>query len=249
MEQTASQGAQRRPERARSAQAEATREAGGILTSAVVAVVIIGALVVGGWWFLIRSEPAPAPTIETTKTVPGGTLDGKWEIQPHLGSFVQYRVQEQFAGALESTATGRTEEVTGSLKVSGATISDVKVTADLSTLMSDKARRDEKLQTDGLQTNQFPTATFVLTEPIRFDAPPRKGQKVTADATGDLTLHGITKRVTIPLEGRWDGEVVQVVGKVPIEFADYGITPPNVGGFVSVAGNGRMELQLNFVKG
>ncbi len=89
----------------------------------------------------------------------------------------------------------------------------------------------------------------MLTEPIELDAAPRKGEKVTADATGDLTLHGITRRVTIPLEGRWDGEAVQVVGKVPIKFADFGITPPNVGGFVTVAGDGRMELQLNFIKG
>jgi hypothetical protein len=41
---------------------------------------------------------------------------------------------------------------------------------------------------------------------------------------------------------------VQVVGKVPIQFADYGITPPNIGGFVTVAGEGRMELQLFFLK-
>src|SRR5262249_52612725 len=107
---------------------------------------------------------------------------------------------------------------------------------------------DNKMKTDGLQTNQFPTATFVLTEPIHLKAPPAKGAKVTADATGDLTLHGVTKRVTLPLEGRWDGETVQVVGKIPITFADYGISPPNIGGFVSVADKGRMELELNFVK-
>ena len=54
--------------------------------------------------------------------------------------------------------------------------------------------------------------------------------------------------MTLPLEGRWDGETVQVIGKIPITFADYGITPPNIGGFVTVADNGRMEIQLIFLK-
>jgi hypothetical protein len=54
--------------------------------------------------------------------------------------------------------------------------------------------------------------------------------------------------VTLPLEGRWDGETVQVIGKIPIKFADYNITPPNIGGFVTVADNGRMEIQLIFLK-
>ncbi len=233
-------------ERARSAEATAT-EHGGVLSFIVLAVVVVVLGFGAFWWFVIRSDAAPEPKIETTKTVPGGTLDGTWEIQPHLGSFVQYRVKEQFAGALESEATGRTESVTGRLKVTGSTISAVSITADLSTLESDKVRRDEKLQTDGLQTNQFPTATFVLTGPIELGSV-KKGRNVSADATGDLTLHGITKRVTLPLEGRWDGEAVQVVGKVPIQFAEYGISPPNIGGFVTVADRGRMEFQLYFVK-
>ena len=32
---------------------------------------------------------------------------------------------------------------------------------------------------------------------------------------------------------------MQVVGDLPIRFVDYGITPPNIGGFVSVGGTGR----------
>ena len=44
-------------------------------------------------------------------------------------------------------------------------------------------------------------------------------------------------------------QTVQVVGELPIRFVDYGITPPNIGGFVTVAGDGTMELQLFFAKG
>ena len=53
----------------------------------------------------------------------------------------------------------------------------------------------------------------MLTEPITLAAVPAAGETITAEATGDFTLHGVTKQVTIPLEGRWDGKQVQVVGQ------------------------------------
>jgi polyisoprenoid-binding protein YceI len=227
----------------------AHRQRGGaVLTLVIVALVVVGAAV-AFWWVVIRSDTEPAPEIRTSGTVPGGTLDGTWGVAPFLGSYVQYRVEEQFvAGALDSEATGRTDDVEGSLKIAGSIVSDVRVEAQMDSLESDKQERDKKLRTDGLQTDLFPTASFVLAEPIDLGSPPAKGKTVQANAVGDLTLHGVTKRVTLPLEGRWDGETVQVVGKIPITFADYGITPPNIGGFVTVADKGRMEIQLNFLK-
>jgi hypothetical protein len=50
------------------------------------------------------------------------------------------------------------------------------------------------------------------------------------------------------MEGRWDGRRIQVVGRLPIVFADYRIDPPNIGGFVTVEDRGEMELQLFFVR-
>lgn len=224
-------------------------ERGGIISFLMFAVVVVVAAGVGGWWFFVRSDAAPPPKIEDTNVVAGGTLDGTWTVRPGESSFVQYRVKEQFVGAVETDATGRTDDVTGTMTINGTTISDVNVSADVSTLTSDKDRRDRTIHNSGLQSDQFPTATFALTQPITLAQAPQKGVKLTTDATGDFTLHGITKRVTIPLEGRWDGQTVQVVGELPIRFVDYGITPPNIGGFVTVAGEGKMELQLFLAKG
>jgi polyisoprenoid-binding protein YceI len=222
---------------------------GGVISFLMFGVVVVAAAGVAGWWFFVRSDAAPPPKIEDTNLVAGGTLDGAWTVRPGESSFVQYRVKEQLAGAvIETDATGRTDDVTGTMTINGTTVSDVTVSADLSTLTSDRDRRDRTIRDSGLQSNQFPTATFVLTQPITLAQVPRKGVKLTTDATGDFTLHGITKRVTIRLVGRWDGKTVQVVGSLPIRFVDYGITPPNIGGFVTVAGEGRMELQLFFAQ-
>ena len=74
------------------------------------------------------------------------------------------------------------------------------------------------------------------------------GETVSVDATGEFTLHGVTKPVTITLQGRWDGNKVQVVGSLPIAFADYGITAPTAPLVASVDDHGEMELQLFFTK-
>jgi hypothetical protein len=52
--------------------------------------------------------------------------------------------------------------------------------------------------------------------------------------------------VTFPLEGRWDGGQIAVVGALDIDFADYDITPPSIGP-ATVEDQGTIELQLVFV--
>jgi polyisoprenoid-binding protein YceI len=226
-------------------------EQGGIITFFLVVVVAVGVGAAALWWFVLRSDAAPKPTIESTAVVAGGTPDGTWRLTPDddAGSFVQYRVQEQLGGDLvESTATGRTTDVEGSLTISGQTVPAAEIQANLAALTSDRDRRDQALRTRGLQTDEFPHATFRLTRPIPLPAAPVAGRRVALDATGDLTLHGITRRVTVPLQARWDGRTVQVVGELPVTFAQYGITPPDIAGFVTVKGEGTIELKLFFTK-
>ncbi len=225
-------------------------ERGGIITFLLLAVVVAVAGAGAFWWFFVRSDAAPPPKLEDTSLAAGGTVDGAWKVTGGGESYVQYRVKEQFAGAvIETDATGRTNDVTASMTINGTTVSEVNVGANLVGLRSDKERRDSYIRDNGLQSHEFPIATFMSTQPITLAQAPQKGEKITTNATGRLTLHGITKSVTFAVQGRWDGTTVQVVGTLPIRFADYGITPPNIGGFVSVGGSGTIELQLFFAKG
>ena len=132
------------------------------------------------------------------------------------------------------------------MKIDGTTVSDVTVAADLTTLQSDNSFRDGRIKGEGLESTKFPEAKFVLTEPITLSAAPTAGTTVKTEAKGKFTLHGVTKDVTIALEGRWDGKQVQVVGNLPIVFSDYGITAPTAPAVASVDDHGEMELQLFF---
>jgi polyisoprenoid-binding protein YceI len=224
-----------------------------ILIGVVITLGVLVGLAFAGWYFFLKSDPEPRAEIERTPVVTdpeGSVLDGTYTVQPgDPESFVGYRVTEQFAAALvESTATGRTSDVQGSFTIQGTVADNVDVTANLLTLKSDREMRDNRIKTLGLESEQFPESKFVLNEPIDFETVPEPGETVRARAVGDFTLHGVTKRVTIPVEARWDGRDVQVVGHLPVVFADYDMDAPNIAGFVSVKDEGEMEFQIFFRK-
>ena len=134
------------------------------------------------------------------------------------------------------------------MTIAGTTVEAVRATVDMTQLTSDKAMRDARMHTIGLETDRFPSATFALTSPISFASAPDAGTVVTTTATGDLTLHGVTRSVTLDIQAKWTADGITVVGSVPIVMADFAITPPNVGGFVSVEDHGTMEFQLVFAR-
>jgi polyisoprenoid-binding protein YceI len=196
---------------------------------------------------------APGSSQDTTA---GSTISGTWTVDPSVGSFddfsgtfVGYRVKETLASIGATEAVGRTPDVTGSMTVDGTTITAAEFTADLTGLRSDNDRRDGQLRRQALETEQFPTATFVLTAPVDLGSEPAEGATVEATARGDLTLHGVTKAVEIPLQARLQGGVVTVAGALPIAFADYAIAKPEAMIVLSVEDGGTLEVQLQLTKG
>lgn len=221
-------------------------------------VLVVLALAGGAaWWFLLRDDaPAEAsldniPSPTTTATGQSGvgavpaTADGTWNVQQGDGVFVGYRVQEQFGGdTVKRTAAGRSPVVSGSFALQGDKVTGARFEVDMTKLQSDSSRRDARMRSSGLQTDTFPTASFALTQPVTLPSAPQLGQPIKVEVAGDLTLHGVTKAVTVQLEARWDGATVAVSGGTLIAMADFGITPPSVGGFVTVDDGGVLELQL-----
>ncbi len=226
------------------------------LTKILIGIVAAAVVLVGGFFAVykiwLESDPEPRAEIAETEVTEGGELDGSYTLVPgpaDTPSFVGYRVTEQLVAAVvESEATGRTSDVTGTFTISGNTVSEASVTANLLTLTSDREQRDSAIRTRGLESEQFPEATFVLTEPIELPAEPELGETVDTTAVGDFTLHGVTKPVEIPVQGRWDGVNIQVVGNLHVVFADYGIEAPGSPLLASIDDEGDMEFQVFFEK-
>ena len=201
--------------------------------------------------------PSTDPSASGTTSAAPGTataseLAGTWAVAD--GSVVGYRVREQVGGISALTdAVGRTSAVTGSATLE-ATGDSLAVTAasfeaDLSQLESDEGRRDNRIRTMGLESDQFPTGSFVLTEMIDVPADALTGSTVDVTLTGDLTIHGVTRSVSIPAQARLNGDRIEVVGALTFPFSDFGMTPPDVAGFVSVEDDATMELLVSLARG
>jgi polyisoprenoid-binding protein YceI len=191
---------------------------------------------------------APATTAPPTTAPPADGVTGTWTVDTTVDSFVGYRVQEELARIGATEAVGRTPGVSGVLVIDGTTITEVVVKADMTQLESDSSRRDGFLRDRSLETNAFPTAGFVLTEPVELDGVPEEGEPVSVIAKGELTLHGVTREVEIPIDAQVTGERIAVVGSTDVLFADYDIEAPSAAVVLSVDDNGVVEFQLFFVR-
>ncbi len=181
---------------------------------------------------------APPATPAPESNDPSGTWTATAD------STLGYRVQEVLGG-VDVKAAGRTNQVTGSLTIEGTQATAADFTVDMASITSDSDRRDGQFRTRIMTVDQFPTATFVLTAPIDFGTVPAEGQTLTATATGDLTLRGTTRSVTFPVEAKYEGGRIGVLGSIPILFSDYAIPDPS-NGFAVVKDNGLLEFVLVF---
>lgn len=229
------------------------------------AVLVLAVAGFGGWWLFIRDDaPSEANIDVATETLDeagdsgasGEAVEGEWTIDTSLGSFddftstwAGYRFQEELASVGTNTAVGRTPDVTGTMTVAGDEVTAVDVEVNLTTLKSDSGRRDSSLGTRGLESSQFPTATFSLTEPLALPAGVASGERVTAQAKGDLTIHGVTNEVTLDVEAELSRGAAAVVGQAPVVLADYDIEPPTGFSVLSIKDEGTFEFQLFFSKG
>lgn len=195
---------------------------------------------------------AAGSSASTAPASTDGSVAGTWTVA--ADSVAGYRVREQLANLpAESDAVGRTDQVTGTITLessgSTTTLTAGALTVDTTSISSDKQMRDNRMRDEGLQTDQFPTATFTLTKAVEIPAAALAGTPSDVTLTGDLTLHGVTKTVDIPAQAQLVNGTIQVAGSLSFPLSDYSITAPNIGGvIVSIADTGTLEFLVNFSK-
>ncbi len=192
---------------------------------------------------LTLSAPAPGAAAPTNAS----ELAGTWTVG--TGSVAGYRVQEKLASVpAPSEAVGRTPDVVGSvvLRVDGDhLVADaIAVQVNVATLVSDQKPRDNRIRTTGLESDEFPTASFVGSGPVALPPGVSDGETTTVEVKGRLTIHGAAREVTVPLEVRLGADKGEVVGSLAFPFTDFGMDPPDIGDFVTVDPDATLEFKL-----
>lgn len=156
---------------------------------------------------------AAAPTQTTT-----------WNIDP-AHSLVEFSAKHMMI----TTVKGRFADVRGAITIDEAQPdrSTAEVSIGVASLDTRAEQRDQHLKSpDFLDTERFPTITFKSHRIA--GASSKEGTRFTV--TGDLTVHGVTREVTLDTtyEGRgrdpWGGERVSFSAETKIDRRDFGLT-------------------------
>jgi polyisoprenoid-binding protein YceI len=209
------------------------------------AVVVVAVVVVAGGYAVLAltGDDAPPPPALSGKPsaaagAGGGTGSQRWQPLRGEGTFVGYRVNEEYLGVGVRTAVGRTSAVSGTVTVDGDRLRAADLTVDMRSLRSDQSRRDATLRYRGIETDRFPRARFTLTAPVALSPRARR-------TTGALLLHGRRAAVVVTVRGqRLASGRLELVGSARIGFARFAIEPPSVAGLVSVRDRGVLEFRL-----
>jgi polyisoprenoid-binding protein YceI len=207
------------------------------------AVAVVAAAAVGGplVYAALEDDAPPAPTVQVQPSDAAlvSDTDGTWTVA--AGSSAGYRVHEVLNGA-DVTVAGTTDQVTGTVVITGGDLTDADVTVDVASVATDSGQRDSYFRGNVMDVDANPTATFAVTQVA--DLPELTGTPVTVPVTGELTLKGTTQQVQTELSVVRTGAGVDVSGSVPVAFDDYGIDAPNLG-FVRVDDQGAVEFFLH----
>lgn len=237
---------------------------------AIVAVPVLAIVAVAaGWYFLIREDAElatnapdiPSDLVDDATPTPdagdddssddGDATDGDiltFEVIPDLSEGAYFVDEELASLSLPSTAKGATKDIEGEfyLTTDGTALADGSASAftvDLTTLTSDESRRDQRVQ-DALDTSQYPTATFLISEVSGYDPSIAEGEEQTLTMTGTLDLHGVQRELTWEVQAKRESNVISALATVTFLFSDFDITPPNIGGFVSVSNEATLQIQI-----
>jgi polyisoprenoid-binding protein YceI len=163
-----------------------------------------------------------------------------YQIAPDSKNVVEFHAEDTY-----DSFDGRTHKVTGAIAADAANPSaaTVEVTIDMASLDTGNGLRNREMRELYLDTKEHPTATF---KSVSVAAPEAIGPNQPADikVTGDFTLHGVTKRMTIPVrvvlipDGR-----VHATSTFTVHMPDFGISvPKNI--LVTVDDNVPVRLDL-----
>jgi polyisoprenoid-binding protein YceI len=227
------------------------------LVGGVVVLVVLG--IAGPFVYIHFIEgPAPAklslppashttsPSTSSGASSASGDVDGTYHVGS--GSEAGYRVSEVLVGQ-HATAVGRTSKIWGTVSITNGAVASGTFSVDMASVVSDQSQRNAQFDGRIMDVARYPTATLTLTAPIALGTVPPVGTKVTYTASGTLAMHGVRRSVHFSLTTERTAAGIDALADLPIVFADWDIANPSIGGFVTTADSGTLEVLVRLTTG
>ena len=146
-----------------------------------------------------------------------------YEIRPDAKNIAEFHAEDSY-----DSFDGKTHKVTGGIVADPANPSaaTVEMSIDMASLDTGNSLRNREMRELYLETGKHATAKF---KSVNVEAPASVAPSSPADikVTGDFTLHGVTKRMTIPVrvvlipDGR-----IHVTSSFKVHMPDFDIDVP-----------------------
>jgi len=176
------------------------------------------------------TEQAAIDAEETTsEPVEAGSADAILYRIDATQSEVRYEVGETFFQDNRfALAVGTTQGIAGELLIDFAQPSNTQIgdiVIDVSQFTSDESRRDNFIRNNGLESAQYPQATFTPQSIDGLPAQIAEGESVSFTMTGDLTVKETTRSVTWNVTLTLDGDRIVGTASTEILMSDFGAGP------------------------
>jgi polyisoprenoid-binding protein YceI len=172
-----------------------------------------------------------------------------WKIDPAHSS-AEFKVKHMMISNVKGSIKGISGDLTE--HATDASLSSIEAALDVATLSTGEADRDAHLKgADFFDVEKYPKITFKSTSV----KPKGAGEYAV---TGDLTIHGVTKPVTLDVEGPsapqkdpWGNTRIGLAATTKINRKDFGLVwnaTLETGGFL-VGEEVHINIDLEFIKG
>lgn len=156
------------------------------------------------------------------------------------GSEITFTVREQLTSLpLPNDAVLRTSSLSGNIALDGGASS---ITVDLHSLRSDQTFRDRYVQRTMFPNDRFATLTIPRVTPLPGGF--ADGDEASAQVSGTLNIKGADVPVTFDVTARDDGNVVLILARTTVTWAQLGLPAPSARSVVSIEDEIKVEVLL-----
>lgn len=211
-----------------------------------------------------QAEPTAASATDTPAAQPEPTAAAAEqpaataEASAQAGDTVTFQISQEESEArflidevlnnAPKTVVGATSQVAGEIAIDPANpdltrIGVIQISArDLTT---DSEFRNRAIKNSILDTDQYELITFTPSEVIGLPDSASVGEGYTFQIVGDLTIRDVTQRVTFEVSANAASDQrLEGTATATINYADFGISIPQVPQVASVAEQVRLELEF-----
>lgn len=207
-----------------------------------------------------KEAPAQADTASAAPAAAQASAQSvRYDTRPGAGKVKIDGTSSIHAWSMESPVIGGSIEADAgfpesALKGGAAAKPKVKVIVPVRTLKSYNKKMDEVYQ-EHMEEPKFKNMEFELTELKAKGSAPKDG-KCEFDAVGNMTIHGVTKPITMPVTiekseveaaGKKVGQL-KIAGEITLKMSDYGVKPPNpnIGGMGQITTGDEIKVAFEW---